>query len=150
MFVRRARPFRSLPSSSVSLVSSLTLLLLSFIYAYTSPPPQDVILSTLYVACKMHDTLKKPRDIILASYSIRFPEKANKGKGPAGGGTGVVGEGDVDPAVSSVHLSPVSARLSSNETKEGTTVPSSSSSPLTFVFSFATSSWNKIVSNFFQ
>ena len=53
----------------------------------------------------MHDTLKKPRDIILASYSIRFPEKANKGKGPLGGaGTGVVGEGDVDPAVSLCRL----------------------------------------------
>jgi hypothetical protein len=51
----------------------------------------------------MHDTLKKPRDIILASYSIRFPEKANKGKGPLGGpGTGVVAEADVDPAVSDV------------------------------------------------
>ena len=60
-----------------------------------------MILSCLYVACKMHDTLKKPRDIILASYSIRFPEKANKGKGPLGGqGTGVVAEGDVDPTVS--------------------------------------------------
>ncbi|KAL7415299.1 cyclin-like protein [Mrakia frigida] len=61
----------------------------------------DVIVSSLYVACKMHDTLKKPRDILLASYSIRFPEKANKGKGPAGGGmgTGVVGEGDIDPAL---------------------------------------------------
>ncbi|KAJ9102543.1 hypothetical protein QFC21_002944 [Naganishia friedmannii] len=34
----------------------------------------EVSLSTLYAAAKLHDTLKKPRDLILASYAIRHPE----------------------------------------------------------------------------
>lgn len=40
---------------------------------------QEVSLSALYVASKLHDTLKKPRDIILASYGIRFPQLIKKG-----------------------------------------------------------------------
>ncbi|WVQ78735.1 hypothetical protein IAT38_000822 [Cryptococcus sp. DSM 104549] len=39
----------------------------------------DVSLSTLYVSSKLHDTLKKPRDIILASYPLRFPQLVRKG-----------------------------------------------------------------------
>jgi CTD kinase subunit beta len=35
---------------------------------------QEVSLSTLYVAAKLHDCLKKPRDLILASYAIRQPD----------------------------------------------------------------------------
>lgn len=35
-------------------------------------------MTTLYVACKLHDTLKKPRDIILASYALRFPHLVRK------------------------------------------------------------------------
>ncbi|BEI92712.1 uncharacterized protein CcaverHIS019_0503400 [Cutaneotrichosporon cavernicola] len=38
----------------------------------------EVSLTTLYVACKLHDTLKKPRDIILASYALRFPHLIRK------------------------------------------------------------------------
>jgi CTD kinase subunit beta len=38
-----------------------------------------VALSVLYVASKLHDTLKKPRDIILASYAIRYPNLVKKG-----------------------------------------------------------------------
>ncbi|GHJ87674.1 hypothetical protein NliqN6_4076 [Naganishia liquefaciens] len=34
----------------------------------------EVSLSTLYVAAKLHDCLKKPRDLILASYAIRQPD----------------------------------------------------------------------------
>ncbi|KAJ9094838.1 hypothetical protein QFC20_006816 [Naganishia adeliensis] len=34
----------------------------------------EVSLSTLYVAAKLHDCLKKPRDLILACYAIRQPE----------------------------------------------------------------------------
>lgn len=40
---------------------------------------QDVALATLYVSSKLNDTLKKPRDIILASYGIRFPQLVRKG-----------------------------------------------------------------------
>lgn len=40
---------------------------------------QEVALTTLYVASKLHDTLKKPRDIILASYSLRFPHLVRRG-----------------------------------------------------------------------
>lgn len=39
---------------------------------------QEVSLTTLYVSCKLHDTLKKPRDIILASYALRFPHLVRK------------------------------------------------------------------------
>lgn len=48
-------------------------------------------MACLYVSTKMHDTLKKPRDILMASYSVRFPELALKVMG---------GEVEVDPAVS--------------------------------------------------
>ena len=53
---------------------------------------QDVCLAALYVSTKMHDTLKKPKDILTASYAIRFPEKALKSKT-------LVREVDVDPQV---------------------------------------------------
>ncbi|KAH9980355.1 cyclin-like protein [Lactifluus volemus] len=53
---------------------------------------QDVTLAALYVSSKMHDTLKKPREILMASYAVRFPEQAAKSKS-------IVGEIDMDPAV---------------------------------------------------
>jgi CTD kinase subunit beta len=53
---------------------------------------QDVALAALYVSSKMHDTLKKPREILMASYSVRFPEQAAKSKS-------IVGEIDMDPVV---------------------------------------------------
>lgn len=40
----------------------------------------------------MHDTLKKPREIIMISYGVRFPELAAKSKS-------IVGEIDMDPQV---------------------------------------------------
>ena len=40
----------------------------------------------------MHDTLKKPREILMASYHVRFPEQAAKSKS-------IVGEIDMDPMV---------------------------------------------------
>lgn len=49
-------------------------------------------LAALYVSSKMHDTLKKPREILMASYSVRFPEQAAKSKS-------IVGEIDMDPVV---------------------------------------------------
>ena len=49
-------------------------------------------LAALYVSTKMHDTLKKPKDILTASYAVRFPEKALKSKT-------LVREVDVDPQV---------------------------------------------------
>lgn len=53
---------------------------------------QDVTLAALYVSSKMHDTLKKPREILMASYTVRFPEQAAKSKS-------IVGEIDMDPMV---------------------------------------------------
>ncbi|ORX33632.1 cyclin-like protein [Kockovaella imperatae] len=44
-------------------------------FAYT-----EVSLTVLYVSSKLHDTLKKPRDIILASYALRFPQLVKKGQ----------------------------------------------------------------------
>ncbi|KAF7985578.1 hypothetical protein HWV62_3859 [Athelia sp. TMB] len=40
----------------------------------------DVTLAALYVSTKMHDTLKKPRDLLIVSYTVRFPELAAKSK----------------------------------------------------------------------
>ncbi len=59
---------------------------------YLSRTSQDVTLAALYVSSKMHDTLKKPREILMASYTVRFPEQAAKSKS-------IVGEIDMDPAV---------------------------------------------------
>ena len=53
---------------------------------------KDVTMATLYVSSKMHDTLKKPRDLLMVSYAVRFPELAAKAK--HGGG-----EVDIDPNV---------------------------------------------------
>jgi len=55
-------------------------------------PLQDVTLAALYVSSKMQDTLKKPREILMASYTVRFPEQAAKSKS-------IVGEIDMDPVV---------------------------------------------------
>lgn len=52
---------------------------------------QDVSMASLYVSSKMHDTLKKPRDLLMVSYTVRFPELAAKAKHG--------GEVDIDPAV---------------------------------------------------
>ncbi|WVQ74532.1 hypothetical protein IAR50_004133 [Cryptococcus sp. DSM 104548] len=49
----------------------------------------EVSLAVLYVSSKLHDTLKKPRDIILASYPIRFPQLVRKGT--------------IDPSVAQAH-----------------------------------------------
>lgn len=38
----------------------------------------------------MHDTLKKPRELLMVSYAVRFPELAAKSKS-------LVGELDIDP-----------------------------------------------------
>ena len=56
---------------------------------------QDVTLAALYVSSKMHDTLKKPREILMVSYGVRFPELAAKSKS-------IVGEIDMDPQVSAI------------------------------------------------
>jgi CTD kinase subunit beta len=45
---------------------------------------QDVCLAALYVSTKMHDTLKKPRELLAMAYTIRFPEIAAKSKNPTG------------------------------------------------------------------
>jgi CTD kinase subunit beta len=45
---------------------------------------QDVALAALFVSTKMHDTLKKPRELLSVSYAIRFPELAAKSKHPGG------------------------------------------------------------------
>ncbi|EIM85971.1 cyclin-like protein [Stereum hirsutum FP-91666 SS1] len=52
----------------------------------------DVTLAALYVSTKMHDTLKKPRELLMVSYAVRFPEQAAKSKS-------IAGEIDMDPAV---------------------------------------------------
>jgi CTD kinase subunit beta len=61
-------------------------------------PMQDVTLAALYVSSKMQDTLKKPREILMASYTVRFPEQAAKSKS-------IVGEIDMDPVVGQKTLS---------------------------------------------
>lgn len=54
---------------------------------------QDVTMACLYVSTKMHDTLKKPRDILMVSYSVRYPELAARSKA-------IGGEVEMDPTVS--------------------------------------------------
>ena len=49
-------------------------------------------MAALFVSCKIHDTLKKTRDILMASYAVRFPERAAKAKAMGG-------EIDIDPNV---------------------------------------------------
>ncbi|KAH7098862.1 cyclin-like protein [Auriculariales sp. MPI-PUGE-AT-0066] len=44
----------------------------------------DVTMAALYVATKIQDTHKKPREILMASYAIRFPELAAKVKAIGG------------------------------------------------------------------
>ncbi|KAG6890592.1 hypothetical protein C0995_006568 [Termitomyces sp. Mi166 len=44
----------------------------------------DVALAALYVSTKMHDTLKKPRELLAVSYAVRFPDLAAKSKHPGG------------------------------------------------------------------
>ncbi|KAH8825222.1 cyclin-like protein [Flagelloscypha sp. PMI_526] len=44
----------------------------------------EVALATLFVSTKMHDTLKKPQQLLAVSYAIRYPELAAKSKHPAG------------------------------------------------------------------
>jgi CTD kinase subunit beta len=61
-------------------------------------PLQVVTLAALYVSSKMQDTLKKPREILMASYTVRFPEQAAKSKS-------IVGEIDMDPVVRQETLS---------------------------------------------
>ena len=56
---------------------------------------QDVCIAALFVSCKIHDTLKKTRDVLMASYAVRFPERAAKAKAMGG-------EIDIDPNVSTI------------------------------------------------
>jgi len=44
----------------------------------------DVTLASLYVSTKMHDTLKKPRELLAVAYAIRLPELAAKSKNAGG------------------------------------------------------------------
>ncbi|KAL5519762.1 hypothetical protein ACEPAG_1422 [Sanghuangporus baumii] len=50
----------------------------------------DVTMACLYVSTKMHDTLKKPRDILMVAYTVRFPELAARSKAMGG-------EVEIDP-----------------------------------------------------
>ncbi|KAG6840991.1 hypothetical protein C0991_002881 [Blastosporella zonata] len=54
------------------------------IYQCSTGTPQDVSLAALYVSTKMHDTLKKPRELLAVSYAVRFPDLAAKSKHPGG------------------------------------------------------------------
>lgn len=65
---------------------------------------QDVTLAALYVSTKMHDTLKKPRELLMVSYAVRFPELVAKSKS-------IGGEIEMDPAVSLFILMPGSLML---------------------------------------
>ncbi|KAL7419738.1 RNA polymerase II C-terminal domain kinase beta subunit [Cryptotrichosporon argae] len=69
-------------------------------FPYSEFHHADVALTVLYVSSKLHDTLKKPRDIILASYALRFPhlvKRSAPSATSAGAGAGV-DPSAVDPA----------------------------------------------------
>jgi len=50
---------------------------------------QDVSSATLYVSSKLHDTIKKPQEILGVGYGVRFPNLVNA----------VTGLAEVDPEV---------------------------------------------------
>jgi CTD kinase subunit beta len=58
----------------------------------TLTSPQYASLAALYVSTKMHDTLKKPRDILMVFYVVRSPELAARSKTMGG-------EIDINPDV---------------------------------------------------
>ncbi|KAI0917352.1 hypothetical protein AcW2_007503 [Taiwanofungus camphoratus] len=51
----------------------------------------DISLAALYVSSKMHDTLKKPKEILMVAYVVRFPELAAKSRS-------IMGEIEMDAA----------------------------------------------------
>ena len=55
----------------------------------------------------MHDTLKKPRDILMVSYAVRFPELAARSKT-------IGGEIEMDPAVHNLSSYQQPSRLGAN------------------------------------
>ena len=55
-----------------------------YVWVFTDRCIQDVALAALYVSTKMHDTLKKPCELLAVSYAVRFPEFVSKSKHPAG------------------------------------------------------------------
>lgn len=60
-------------------------------------------LAALYVSTKMHDTLKKPRELLATSYAIRFPDLLSKSKSP-------FGEIDIDTVDPQVCYNPQSSQ----------------------------------------
>jgi hypothetical protein len=50
---------------------------------------QDVSSATLYVSAKLHDTIKKPQEILGIGYGVRFPNLVNA----------VTGLAEMDPEV---------------------------------------------------
>ncbi|GJJ15549.1 hypothetical protein Clacol_009827 [Clathrus columnatus] len=46
--------------------------------------PYDVALASLYASTKMNDTLKKPQDLLMVSYIVRYPDLAAKSKAVGG------------------------------------------------------------------
>lgn len=63
---------------------------------------KDVSLAAMFVSAKMHDTLKKPRELLAVSYGIRFPDLAAKSKHHGGD----VDLDTMDPAVGQVSFCP--------------------------------------------
>jgi hypothetical protein len=64
---------------------------------------QDVAQATIYVSAKMHDTIKKPQDILDVGYTVRYPHLVN-----------VTGVADIDAEVCT---SVLPTRLHNNLTK---------------------------------
>ncbi|PPR04080.1 hypothetical protein CVT24_010653 [Panaeolus cyanescens] len=54
---------------------------------------KDVALAALFVSTKMHDTLKKPRELLAVSYALRYPELLGRSRNP----TGTVDLDNVEP-----------------------------------------------------
>lgn len=78
----------------------------SYPFLFASPP-QQVALAAILVACKLNDTLKKAREVIVASFPIRFPDLV-KAPPPSSNSSSTttyhlslagISESDVDPQV---------------------------------------------------
>ena len=72
----------TIDSTFSSLVKIFNIMYEQYIYPCSriDRSAQDVSLAAMFVSAKMHDTLKKPRELLAVAYAIRFPDLAAKSK----------------------------------------------------------------------
>ncbi|PWN20024.1 hypothetical protein BCV69DRAFT_313227 [Microstroma glucosiphilum] len=78
---------------------------------------QQVALAALFLACKLNDTPKKARDLIVASYAIRYPDLVKLGRDPSSSASGAANRREQlqQLALASVQESDVDAQMLDSE-----------------------------------